>query len=113
MPRAMRAKNAASAYQPVRDGDDRLIDPGPVLGVALSEPLLRIRSDHAAIPCGQFGDVALEPADRSRHKKQENAQERGHAYRFPHKIYPYDIRLNKVTDLLQFLPGKAPEISAA
>ncbi len=62
---------------------------------------------------GDGGDGELDGARDTGCKVALVAQERGHAYRFPQKVYPYDIRLNKITDLLQFLPDIAPEISAA
>ncbi|MDB5082795.1 MAG: hypothetical protein JWP00_4719 [Chloroflexi bacterium] len=62
---------------------------------------------------GDGGDGELDGAKAAGCKVALVAQERGHAYRFPQKVYPYDIRLNKVTDLLHFLPESAPKIPAA
>lgn len=62
---------------------------------------------------GDGGDGELDGARSAGCKVALVAQERGHAYRFPQKVYPYDIRLTRVTDLLQFLPGADSEISAA
>lgn len=62
---------------------------------------------------GDGGDGELDGAREAGCKVVLVAQERGHAYRFPQKIYPFNIRLNKVTDLPQFLPDKAPQIPAA
>ena len=56
--------------QPMRDRDDGLIDPGPVLLAALSKPLLRTGSHHALKPGLQFGNVVLEAAHGRRNDKQ-------------------------------------------
>jgi HAD superfamily hydrolase (TIGR01549 family) len=78
----------------------------------LAAKRLRLRTQDCLF-VGDGGDGELDGAMEAGCNVALVAQERGHAYRFPHKIYPYHIRLNKVTDLLQFLPDKAPEISAA
>ena len=61
--------------QPVRHCDDGLIDPGPVLLVALAEALLRAGADHALVPGLQLGDVVLKAADRRRNQKQKDDEE--------------------------------------
>ena len=60
------------ARQPVGHRDDRLVDPGPVLLVALAKTLLRARADHALIPGLQFRDIVLEAAERRRQHEQEH-----------------------------------------
>ena len=60
--------------QPVRHRDDRLVDPGPVLLVALAEPLLRTRPHHALVPGLQLRGVVLEAAKRRRQHEQEHAR---------------------------------------
>ena len=62
---------------------------------------------------GDGGDGELDGATAAGCKVALVAQERGHAYRFPQKVYPYDIWLDRVTDVLNFLPDTAPRISAA
>lgn len=62
---------------------------------------------------GDGGDSELDGASEVGCRVALVAQERGHAFRFPQKVYPYDIWLDRVTDLLKFLPDKAPQISAA
>lgn len=62
---------------------------------------------------GDGGDGELDGARNAGCKVALVAQERGHAYRFPQKVYPYDIWLDRVTDVLNFLPDTAPKISAA
>ena len=44
--------------QSVRHRDDGLVDPGPVLLVALAKALLRARADHALVPGLQLRDIA-------------------------------------------------------
>ena len=65
--------------QPVRHRDDGLIDPRPVLLVALAEPLLRARADHALVPGLQLRDIVLEAAERRRQHEQKHADENQHA----------------------------------
>lgn len=62
---------------------------------------------------GDGGDGELDGARDAGCKVALVAQERGHAYRFPQKVYPYDIWLDRVTDLLKVLPDNAPQVSAA
>ena len=65
--------------QPMRHRDDGLIDPGPVLLVALAKSLLRARPHHALVPRLQLRDVVLIAAKRRRQHEQEHAQEHHHA----------------------------------
>ena len=65
--------------QAMRDGDQRLVDPRPVLLVTLAKALFRARSDHALIPDRKFGRVVLEAADRCRHDIEKDAGEGDHA----------------------------------
>ena len=65
--------------QPVRHGDDGLVDPGPVLLVALAEPLLRTRPHHALVPVLQLRGIVLEAAKRRRQHEQKHANENQHA----------------------------------
>lgn len=62
---------------------------------------------------GDGGDGELDGARNAGCKVALVAQERGHAYRFPQKVYPYDIWLDRVTDVPNSLPDTAPKISAA
>lgn len=62
---------------------------------------------------GDGGDGELDGARDAGCKVALVAQERGHAFRFPQKVYPYDFWLDRVTDVLKILPDKASQISAA
>ena len=67
--------------QAMRHCDDRLVDPRPVLLAALSETLLRTRSNHSLVPGPQFGNVVLKAAHRRRNHEQKNSEEYHHARR--------------------------------
>ncbi len=59
---------------------------------------------------GDGGDGELDGARAVGCQVALVAQERGHAFRNPAKLYPYDIRLNNITELLHYL--KEPETSS-
>ena len=77
--------------QPMRHGDDGLIDPRPVLFAALAKPLLRTRSDHSLIPGLQFGNVVLETTHGSRNDEQKNSRGRRPCWRRPPTAAPQQI----------------------
>lgn len=60
---------------------------------------------------GDGGDGELDGATEAGCKVALVAQERGHAFRFPTKTYPYDIRLTHITDLLRYLPGPSAPLT--
>ena len=81
--------------QPVRHGDDGLVDPRPVLLVALSEPLLRTRPHHALVPGLQLRGVVLEAAKRRRQHEQKHADEQQHARGRRPLSSPHQIRQHR------------------
>ncbi len=62
---------------------------------------------------GDGGDNEMDGARKAGCKVALVAQERGHAFRFPAKSYPYDIRLENITDLLAYLKEPATNSTAA
>ena len=62
---------------------------------------------------GDGGDSELDGATAAGCQVALVAQERGHAFRFPTKEYPYDIRLTHITDLLSYLKESAANSTAA
>ena len=78
--------------QPVRHRNDGLVDPRPVLLVALTEPLLRTRPHHAAVPGLQLRDIMLEAAERCREHEQKHSQKHHHAGSRRPLPTPYQIR---------------------
>ena len=92
------------------------------INVGLVKPekaIYQLAADHLGLTTadclfvGDGGDGELDGARNAGCKVALVAQERGHAYRFPQKTYPYDIWLDRVTDVLKNLPDNAPEVSAA
>ncbi|HEX2916466.1 MAG TPA: HAD family hydrolase [Chloroflexia bacterium] len=62
---------------------------------------------------GDGGDGELDGAKAAGCKLALVAQERGHAFRFPAKNYPYDIRLNNINELVNYLKQAPIDSSAA
>jgi putative hydrolase of the HAD superfamily len=62
---------------------------------------------------GDGGDGELDGARAAGCRVALVAQERGHAFRNPSKLYPYDIRLANINELLNYLKEPAEASTAA
>jgi putative hydrolase of the HAD superfamily len=62
---------------------------------------------------GDGGDGELDGARAAGCRVALVAQERGHAFRNPSKLYPYDIRLANISELLNYLKEPAEASTAA
>lgn len=107
---------------------DRLELPTRLDGLILSCEVGLVKPEHAiyelgaaqlelkpadCIFVGDGGDGEMDGAKSVGCRIALVTQERGHAFRFPAKDYPYDVRLAAITELLNYLPGPSASSTAA